>query len=609
MNTIEIPNELKSYLEVEDCSNFKEDRYYISEDIQTLYDTIISNQRTCKRIHELGFSYLNAALLFGLPGTGKAQPLYSKVLTPNGFKPMRELKIGDYVLTPDGKKSKILGIYPQGEKDIYEIHFNDGSKCRCSNEHLWTLQNRNDRVNNKYRTVELKDIKEQLYEKKEPNRKIYSIDYIDKISFQSRKYSIHPYIMGVLLGDGCLSTSSISVSLPETEMRNHFEEFCSLKLSPIKSAPNKDFLIVENLGSGNSKTNSLKESLKEYGLLGKRSHEKFIPKDYLIGSYEQRLWLLRGLLDTDAYAYASGIEYSTTSPQLCQDIRELVYSLGGYATYKEKTSFYKKNNTKIPCKPSYRITIQFPSEMDSVFYLSRKNNKYTPKRNKRIFKRFIESIEYIGKENCQCIYIDNPNHLYITDDYIITHNTHFSRYVAYKQDLPFVYVSFAKMMGGYGEANKIISDIFKYIANVKCVFMLDEIDCIARKRAKEASDTALTMAGTTITIMQEFDYYRSHNVESIILAATNRADTLDEALLSRFALKHEMLPLSSIDKERFLTNALKDADIPYDENNIYEYCSENFNLEQRNMELDMIQGISKWIEGGEVGNVHIEHIK
>ena len=124
--------------------------------------------------------------------------------------------------------------------------------------------------------------------------------------------------------------------------------------------------------------------------------------------------------------------------------------------------------------------------------------------------------------------------------------------------------------------------------------MLDEIDCIARKRSKEATDTALTMAGTTITIMQELDYLRSHEVDSIIIGATNRRDTLDEALLSRFAIKYEMNPLSNEDKFRFLTD---------------EYCSRNSRLEQRNMELDMIQGITRWIEGGEKGYMFIEHIK
>ena len=190
-----------------------------------------------------------------------------------------------------------------------------------------------------------------------------------------------------------------------------------------------------------------------------------------------------------------------------------------------------------------------------------------------------------------------------------TGKTHFSRYVAHMQDLDFAYINFAKMMGGYGDANKIISDIFRFMANTKCVFMMDEIDCIARKRSKDGSDVAITMAGNTITVMQELDYYRSHDVNSIILAATNRVDTLDEALLSRFALKHEMQPLSNLDKEKYLIHCLEDAGIPFKEEDIQHYCARNSRLEQRNMELDMIQGIATWIKNGKQGTVQIEHIK
>jgi hypothetical protein len=128
-------------------------------------------------------------------------------------------------------------------------------------------------------------------------------------------------------------------------------------------------------------------------------NEKFIPKEYLYSSEEQRWWLLKGLLDTDGYAEKTGIEYTTTSRQLKDDLIELVHSLGGYASSQEKQG-------------NYRICIQFTNE-----------------RTSSTCKRYIASVEYIGKEECQCIYIDDPSHLYITDNYIITHNTTVARIV------------------------------------------------------------------------------------------------------------------------------------------------------------------------------------
>lgn len=190
-----------------------------------------------------------------------------------------------------------------------------------------------------------------------------------------------------------------------------------------------------------------------------------------------------------------------------------------------------------------------------------------------------------------------------------TGKTYFAKYVSCRQGLDFAYINFAKMMGGYGDANRIISDIFRFMAKTKCVFMLDEIDCIARKRSKEGGDTAITMAANTITVMQELDYYRNHDVDSIIIAATNRVDTLDEALLSRFAIKHEMLPMNNDQKFEYLCGCLSDAGIPFDIEDIQHYCARNSRLEQRNMELDMIQGIAQWIKDGKKGSVKVEHIK
>ena len=162
-----------------------------------------------------------------------------------------------------------------------------------------------------------------------------------------------------------------------------------------------------------------KKALIKYGVYGTTSDTKFIPKEYLYSCKEDRKDLLRGLLDTDGYTYGNGIEYTTVSEQLCQDVMELVHSLGGYASFTTKIGSYQKDNVKVVCKKVYRVCIQFASKMDNVFRLDRK--VYRPKRE--VIKRFIKNAEYIGEEECQCIMVDDPSHLYITDDYIITHNT------------------------------------------------------------------------------------------------------------------------------------------------------------------------------------------
>ena len=156
-------------------------------------------------------------------------------------------------------------------------------------------------------------------------------------------------------------------------------------------------------------------------MFGKKSEDKFIPNDYQYASNEQRLWLLRGLLDTDGSCEKTSIEYTTCSEKLAQNVKDLVHSLGGYVHETVRNSGYKKDGKFIECKPSHRLTIQFFKESESVFALLRHKEKYNPQRKN--VKRFIKSVEYIGREECQCIMIDDPCHLYITDDYIITHNT------------------------------------------------------------------------------------------------------------------------------------------------------------------------------------------
>lgn len=76
---------------------------------------------------------------------GQSQPLGCKVLTPEGFKDMGELSVGEFVLTPENKKAEIIEIHPQGKIPTYEIELDDGRKTRCSAEHLWKVSFRKDK--------------------------------------------------------------------------------------------------------------------------------------------------------------------------------------------------------------------------------------------------------------------------------------------------------------------------------------------------------------------------------------------------------------------------------------------------------------------------------
>lgn len=358
-----------------------------------------------------------------VPGAGKAQPLYSNVLTPDGFKAMSNIHVGDEVISGNGNVSKVLGVFPQGEKDIYEITFDDGSKCRCSNEHLWHCQNRMDRRNGKYRDITLDDMMRDLYVEN-GKRKNYSVDYVAPINFSQKEYFMHPYVLGVIIGNGCVTSGNINISIADNEVLKTFMSFMPDGFS-LKYISGVDYRIKDELNGkarGRYAVHRIKDELKRLGLFGRKSHEKRIPVEYMLGSVEQRLWLLRGLMDTDGSCDVKGAEYTSTSRKLASDVQELVRSLGGYASVSSKKAHYTTaDGKKIECKEAYRVTIQFWKSSKAIFNLPRKRDRYKPKRDG--VKRYISDVSYVGKEKCQCIYIDDPCHLYITDDYIITHNT------------------------------------------------------------------------------------------------------------------------------------------------------------------------------------------
>ena len=169
----------------------------IVQDLQDLYDG---------KLQRLGISLP--------PGVGKAQPLYSKVLTPTGFKNMGDIHVGDQIISGSGKYCHVIGVFPQGEKDVYRVVFNDGTSTECCKEHIWHVQTRDDRrksrfgENGRYRDVQLQDMMKNLHVEN-GHRLNYSVDYVKPVEFIGRKLPLHPYIMGVLLGDGSLSGGNL----------------------------------------------------------------------------------------------------------------------------------------------------------------------------------------------------------------------------------------------------------------------------------------------------------------------------------------------------------------------------------------------------------------
>jgi intein/homing endonuclease len=440
-------------------------------DEQTPYEKIYL-VRSLVPTREIGF----------LPGP---QPLDAKILTPNGWTTMGQIKVGDYVYGRSGKPTKVLGVYPKGKKLVYKITTTEGTSTECCEDHLWltkTFENKKRKTPGKVKST--RQIMDTFYNK---NGKInHYIPRNDAIEFTEKDIPIPAYTLGVLLGDGSISNSISFCSIDDNLVEKVSNEVnsidCYVRKSPnhinytistkeLKSNKRARKIILENknkneiieydtissaikelnlskykiieycsknktidgftyyfLEPNNTYQNPIKDKLNQLGLIGKKSYNKFIPDLYKYNSIQVRTELLRGLMDTDGTIkqnYGGNCSYTTTSKQLAEDIIEVVRSLGGRATYKTRNRIGKKtlieNNRFIEVKRiTYELNVSLPKNINP-FYIERKASRFNPKYMRNIG---IKSIEPVCEKEVQCIMVEDPEHLYITDEYIVTHNTH-----------------------------------------------------------------------------------------------------------------------------------------------------------------------------------------
>lgn len=367
-----------------------------------------------------GMQNSDLIILAARPSMGKAQPLDAKVLTKNGWKKMGDLKIGEELVAVDGAKSKVKGIFPQGKKQIYRITFSDGRSTECCAEHLWKVYYRDWE---EAKILDTSSIINLLTKVRYQGRL-----WIEQFSgeFGSRKtMPIDPWVLGALLGDGNLCGGQIRFSSADSEMIKILSKKIG-KGFTVKYIDKYNYRIINSdgrtkVGVQGVVPNALKESLKKLNLWDVHSDKKFIPDSYFNSDYQTRLDLLRGLLDTDGWVEKWGsIRFATSSKELAGDVANLVRSLGGLATISTKQPTYTHKQEKKNGLPSFVINIQHPDQK-TFFLLSRKKSRLSDRqRQKRLT---ITSIKPTRKAEAQCIAVSHPSHLYITDDYVVTHNT------------------------------------------------------------------------------------------------------------------------------------------------------------------------------------------
>ncbi len=347
----------------------------------------------------------NLITLFGLPKSGKAQPLGTPVLTPDGWTAMGGLEVGDLVVGSDGQPTAVTAIHPQGTVPVYRVLLDDGASTEACGDHLWQTLPHN-KVPQVLSTTDMAD----LIAAGTDERQLYVPVVAPVAHAHNSALPVDPRLLGLLLGDG-----SFRWHLTFTSGDMALAAEVAARYSGPSTTVAKDNHWLVRLRNDTPETHTMRDTLRTLGLWHIKSGEKFIPAAYLTSSVDQRMALLRGLMDTDGGMNGKSACFYTSSLRLKDDVVALVRSLGGVVAVRRKTTSHRD---------AFNLSIRLPESLGAPFGLARKVAAWSADGTaKRPPTRRVVAVEYVGEKPAQCITVAAEDHLYVTQDYIVTHNS------------------------------------------------------------------------------------------------------------------------------------------------------------------------------------------
>lgn len=358
-------------------------------------------------------------VLAGRPSMGKAQGLSERVLLADGsWRRMGDLRLGDELASIDGAPSRVAAIYPQGERLLYRVTFSDGRSTRACGEHLWAI--RSSKVAGGKAVVSTDRLREMLAKTRYCRR--IATPLVSGHFGRDEGLLVDPWLMGAMLGNGCTTSGHLQISTQDAATLYRVQKVVGAD-AVVAAGSSYDYRISRRADV------PLAAALATYGLIGKGSPDKFVPPEYMRASRESRLELLRGLLDTDGWVEDFGaVRFCSTSRRLADDVQALVRSVGGVCTIATKAPVFTHKGERRDGLPAYVLNISHP-ERSTLISLKRKQRRC--EKPMRFRAPTIVSIEPAGTEAAQCIRVTHPSSLYVTDDYIVTHNTALATNIAF----------------------------------------------------------------------------------------------------------------------------------------------------------------------------------
>lgn len=398
----------------------------------------------------------STTLLSADVGSGKGLLENEQVLTPFGWKKIKEIQIGDKIIGSNGKPTKVTGIFPQGYQEVAKVQFSDKTEIITDLSHLWAVQPLG-QFANKYKNgilpthiistrqlltiepseVEIeqggrwgsvckKKVMMQTYFKNNRGNLKWSIPVLSEpvmYAEQKDELPLEPYFFGYWLGDG--SSRSLAITVGNEDIDAVSKELSNGWNGTFNLSHSKDR--ADTLRFKSDKFSGATK-LKEMSVY----MNKHIPENYLFASVEERLSLLQGLMDSDGHCSKDGrLEFTNNNKKIIDGFLNIVRGLGGIAKISRirKAKYTNTSGEKIQSKNySYTVIFTLPFGM-APFRLKRKLRLYgeriekLPKRSHG-HKKKITNVELLSeKQKTICIKVDADDELFVTKDFIVTHNT------------------------------------------------------------------------------------------------------------------------------------------------------------------------------------------
>ena len=351
----------------------------------------------------------------GFGNTGKALETSAQLPTPEGWRQAGDVKVGDKLFDRLGKPTEVLGVYPQGKIDAHRVTLDDGRKFVVSGEHVMPYITSRGNISSKTLNEMKKDyLREYKIKGKYEKYHAYKLPNNQPVEYTEKELPIDPYALGVLIGDGALTVKYLTISSNEFDVVDKASKRLGLK-TPEKSIYNYNW----KYKSEDGKLKEIMDNIENLNL-NIKSIYRFIPEEYMLGSVEQRMELLKGLMDSDGRTHLSpakslAFHYSTNSKKLAKDIKMLAHSLGIGATLSEYDRGDKENIEYVVNLYTQKAIVSSKKHLEKY--------NQAKKFSKKEDYSYIVDIEQISDREMVCFRVDNNESLFLMNDYVVTHNS------------------------------------------------------------------------------------------------------------------------------------------------------------------------------------------